>query len=104
TGTGQALVEVPVSVEVEAVPATVDEGSVVDVWVTPQTATTADKLADADLVLDDVVVVKAPKGESSLAPTGTRQIIVGVTADQAKTLGPALGRTSSGRVVITKQG
>jgi hypothetical protein len=100
----QALVEVPVSVEVEEVPATVDEGSVVDVWVTPQTATTADRLADATLVLDDVVVVKAPKGEDTLAPTGTRQIIVGVTADQAEKLGPALGRTSSGRVVITKQG
>jgi hypothetical protein len=100
----QALVEVPVSVEVEAVPATVGEGSVVDVWVTPQTATTAGKLADATLVLDDVVVVKAPRGEDTLAPTGTRQIIVGVTAQQAEELGPALGRTSSGRVVITRQG
>lgn len=103
-GADQALVEVPVSVEVDEVPSTVEEGSVVDVWVTPQTATAADKLADAALVLDDVVVVRAPKGEDTLAPTGTRQIIVGVTADRAQKLGPALGRTSSGRVVITKQG
>lgn len=99
-----ALVEVPVSVDVDEVPATVREGSVIDVWVTPQTATTADKLADADLVLDDVVVVKAPPPGESLAPTGTRQIIVGVARDQAADLGPALGRTSSGRVVITRQG
>ncbi len=103
-GADQALVEVPVSVELDEVPATVREGSVIDVWVTPQTATTADKLADADLVLDDVVVVKAPSPEDSLAPTGTRQIIVGVTRDQAAELGPALGRTSAGRVVITRQG
>jgi hypothetical protein len=103
-GADEALVEVPVSVEVDEVPATVKEGSVVDIWVTPQTATTAEKLADATLVLDDVVVVKAPRGADTLAPTGTRQIIVGVTADQAGKLGPALGRTSAGRVVITKQG
>jgi hypothetical protein len=103
-GGDQALVEVPVSVEVDEVPATVTEGSVVDVWVTPQTATTADRLADATLVLDDVVVVKAPRGQDTLGPGGTRQVIVGVTADRAQKLGPALGRTSSGRVVITKQG
>jgi hypothetical protein len=103
-GADQALVEVPVSVEVDEVPATVAEGSVVDVWVTPQTATTADRLADATLVLDDVVVVKAPSGQDTLGPGGTRQVIVGVTADRAQKLGPALGRTSSGRVVITKQG
>lgn len=103
-GPDQGLVEVPVSVEVQEVPATVKEGSVVDVWVTPRTATTADKLADADLVLDDVVVVKASKAADTLAPTGTRQIIVGLTADQAKQLGPALGSTSSGRVVVTRQG
>ena len=79
------------SVELDEVPATVREGSVVDVWVTPQTATTADRLADADLVLDDVVVVKAPTPEDSLAPTGTRQVIVGVTRDRPAELGPALG-------------
>ena len=103
-GADQALVEVPVSVELDEVPATVREGSVIDVWVTPQTATTADRLADAELVLDDVVVVKSPAPEDTLAPTGTRQVIVGVTREQAAELGPALGRTSAGRVVITRQG
>ena len=102
-GADQALVEVPVSVELDEVPATVREGSVIDVWVTPRSTTTADRLADADLVLDDVVV-KAPTPEDSLAPTGTRQVIVGVTREQAAQLGPALGRTSAGRVVITRQG
>jgi hypothetical protein len=103
-GADRALVEVPVSVELDEVPATVREGSVIDVWVTPQSATTADRLADADLVLDDVVVVKAPTPEDTLAPTGTRQVIVGVTREQAAQLGPALGRTSAGLVVITRQG
>ena len=103
-GAGQALVEVPVSVEVDEVPATVKEGSVVDVWVTPQAAARADKLADATRVLSNVVVVKAAKAADTLSPSGTRQVIVGITADQAERLGPALGRTSSGRVVITKRG
>ncbi len=104
TGAGQALVEVPVPVAVDDVPATVRQGSVVDVWVTPQTATTSDKLADATLVLDDVVVVAAPRAQDSLAPSGTRQVIVGVSRERAGDLGPALGKTSAGHVVITRQG
>lgn len=104
TDADHAMVEVPVSVEVEEVPATVRQGSVVDVWVTPQSATTTDKLTDAQLVLDDVVVVRATEPEDTLSPSGTRQIIVGVPPGQATRLGPALGRTSQGRVVITRQG
>lgn len=100
----ERLVEVPLSVEEDEVPVTVKQGSIVDVWVTPQTATTADKLADATRVLEAVVVVKAPKNSDSLAPSGTRQIIVGVPPDLAAKLGPALGQTSSGHVIITKQG
>lgn len=104
TGIGQALVEVPVPVAVDDVPATVRQGSVVDVWVTPQTTATADKLADATLVLDDVVVVAAPRAQDSLAPSGTRQVIVGMSRDRAGDLGSALGKTSAGHVVITRQG
>ena len=104
SGAERSLVEVPVPVSVDDVPATVRQGSVVDVWVTPQSATAADRLADARLVLDDVVVVAAPRAEDSLAPSGTRQVIVGVTRAQAGDLGSALGQTSAGHVVITRQG
>ena len=101
-GSAQALVQVPLSVDVDAVPATVREGSVVDVWVTPE-ATGSDRLTEATRILDDVVVVRASSEEQSLAPSGTRQIIVGVTQAQADDLGPALGRSATGRVVITRQ-
>ena len=69
----------------------------IDVWVTPQTATTADKLADADLVLDDVVVVKAPRAgaTASRRPAPGRSSSAS-PATQAADLGPALGRTSVG--------
>ncbi|RLV49883.1 hypothetical protein D9V37_08330 [Nocardioides mangrovicus] len=99
-----AVVEVPLSVDVDGLPATVRQGSRVDVWVSPQTATTADQLADATRVLDDVVVVEVPKAVDSLTPTGTRQVIVGVTRAQADDLGQALGSIAAGRVVITRRG
>lgn len=101
-GASQALVQVPLSVDVDAVPATVEEGSVVDVWVTPE-ATGSDRLTEATRILDDVTVVRASREEQSLAPSGTRQIIVGVTSAQADDLGPALGRSAVGRVIITRQ-
>ncbi|GGF56623.1 hypothetical protein GCM10011519_33150 [Marmoricola endophyticus] len=100
------LVEVPLAVEVDAVPATVREGSVVDVWVTPDAASAAGaggRLTEAERILDDVTVVRAARVEDTLAPSGTRQIIVGVTQSQADELGPALGRSAAGHVVITRQ-
>lgn len=102
-GEQAALVEVPVPVGVDDVPVTVRKGSVVDVWVTPQTATTADDLAEATRVLDDVVVVRAPGVADSLAPSGTRQIVVGVDPAKADDLGTALGRLTTGHVVIARQ-
>lgn len=103
-GPRQSLVEVPVSVDVDEVPSTIREGSIVDVWVTPQSAVADRKPSEAVQVLDDVVVVRAAEPGDSLAPSGTRQIIVGVPSDRADDLGPALGRTTQGHVVITRQG
>lgn len=98
------LVEVPVAADLDAVPATVERGSVVDVWVTPKTPATDQKLSRAQLVLDDVVVVSAPRPKPGLAPSGTRQVIVGVDPQHTDELARALGSTTSGHVVITRQG
>lgn len=98
-----SLVEVPVAVDTEAVPATVAAGSVVDVWVTPGASGEVDR-AESVLVFDDVVVVAAPRSESALGPGSTRQVIVGVGPGQEDGLGTALARAASGTTVVTKQG
>ncbi len=100
-GTSRHLVEVPLRVDVDDVPVTVREGSTVDVWVAPRDAVPGDRLR-ARLVLSGVVVVRLSRVGSSLAPETSRQVIVAVAPD--KPLGDALGATSTGRVVITRQG
>lgn len=97
------MIEVPVTVAAEAVPATVRTGSVVDVWVTPEGQGDAESVESA-LVFDDVVVVAAPRTGGALGPTATRQIIVGVGSADEDGLAAALARVSIGTTVVTKQG
>ncbi|MCW2818234.1 MAG: hypothetical protein JWR42_1021 [Marmoricola sp.] len=101
--TGTDLVEVPVSVAEDDLPATVRQGSVVDVWVTPE-VTTGTGGVRATRVLTDVTVVAVPRATDSLAPRATRQVIVGVPTDRAAGLGEALGGISDGRVVVARKG
>jgi hypothetical protein len=101
---GEDLVEVPVSVVSDDLPATVRQGSVVDVWVTPKVSSVAGSKVKAVPVLSDVVVVAVPRTSAGLAPQTTRQVIVGVPADRAGELGFALGGMADGRVVIARKG
>jgi len=101
---GKDLVEVPVSVVSDDLPATVRQGSVVDVWVTPKVSSVAGAKVKAAPVLSDVVVVAVPRTSAGLAPQTTRQVIVGVPADRAGGLGGALGGMADGRVVIARKG
>ncbi len=103
-GSGPKLVEVPVSVLSDDLPATVRQGSVVDVWVTPKVSSVASAKVRAVPVLTDVVVVAVPRGSDGLAPQATRQVIVGVPAARTDDLGAALGGISDGRVVIARKG
>jgi hypothetical protein len=98
------LVEVPISVVSDDLPATVRQGSVVDVWVAPKVSSVAGARAKAVAVLTDVVVVAVPSTSDSLAPETTRQVIVGVPAARTADLGTALGSMSDGRVVIARKG
>lgn len=102
-----ALVEVPLSVAPDDLPASVGRGVVVDVWVTPKVAAAGDERARARLALDDVVVLAVPESADALAPSATQQVIVGVDAGQADgpdgQLADALGQLADGRVVITRQ-
>ncbi len=107
--TGRAagdLVEVPLSVPSDGVPATVRVGSVVDVWVAPDRATVPageTPAGRAVLVFDDVTVVAVPRAASALGPTATRQVIVGVGSRLQAALPRALGRLSRGSVLLTRQ-
>jgi hypothetical protein len=102
--TGADLVEVPISVVSDDLPATVRQGSVVDVWVAPKVAAVGGAKVKAVLVLTDVVVVAVPRTSDTLAPQTTRQVIVGVPAERSDDLGVALGGISDGRVVIARKG
>lgn len=96
------FVEVPLSVGLDAVPAAVRDGSIVDVWVTPASRT--GKVAGAaQLVFERVVVVDAPRSGGGLGPGSTRQIIIGLPEDRQATLAEAIASTASGVVVVTKQ-
>lgn len=98
------LVEVPISVASDDLPATVRQGSTVDVWVSPDVAAVGGGTVKAVKVLTDVVVVAVPGAADTLAPQATRQVIVGVPADRSEDLGAALGGISDGRVVIARKG
>ena len=97
------LVEVPLSVAPDDVPASVLQGAVVDVWVTPKVAEAGETRARARLALDDVVVVAVPAAGDSLAPRTTQQVIVGVDEGRAGDLADALGQLADGRIVLTRQ-
>ena len=101
---GADLVEVPISVLSDDLPATVTQGSVVDVWVSPKVSAVGQSRVKAVLVLTDVVVVAVPRTSEGLAPQTTRQVIVGVAKSGAANLGAALGGLSDGRVVIARKG
>jgi hypothetical protein len=107
TQTRSALVEVPLSVAPDDLPASVGRGAVVDVWVTPKVAAPGEDRARARLALDDVVVLAVPDRRDGLAPSTTRQVIVGVDAAQADgpngDLADALGQLADGRIVLTRQ-
>jgi Flp pilus assembly protein CpaB len=96
-------VEVPLSVATDDLPATVSRGSVVDVWVVPDVEHGADAGGRARIVLPGVTVLRLADRADSLAPRATRQVIVSVPADDDR-LAAALGRTTSGRLVLVRRG
>jgi hypothetical protein len=100
-GAATAVVEVPVAVPSEAVPASVRAGEVVDVWVTPDGD---GGVTRAVLVLEGVRVVSAPRSGSALGPSTTRQVVVGVPADEQGVLASALARLATGSAVLVKRG
>lgn len=96
-GSGEPLVEVPLSIARGDLPGTVRTGSVVDVWVAREEGD-----RPARLLLDDVRVVGLPAPADSLAPEATRQLIVGVP-EGTEGLADVLGSVGQGRLVVTQR-
>ena len=99
----EGLTEVPIWAPAEVIPASVEPGSLVDVWVTPTPGADA-RTAGSVLVLDDVVVIAVPRGEDSFGPGGNRQVLVGVADGAAPEVGQAIAAAKDDRIVITRQG
>jgi hypothetical protein len=95
------LLEVPIWAPSDAIPASVGPGSTVDVWVTPAAGA---RSSGARLVLDDVVVIAAPRSDASFSPTGNRQVLVGVRDGDDPGIGLALAAAKDDRVAIIRQG
>lgn len=91
--------EVPLSVGVDDVPVTVATGSVVDVWVLPDSGP-----GHARRVLSGVTVLRLAGAGDSLAPRATRQVVIGLPGNGGPALEEALGRIAGGRVLLTRQG
>ena len=98
------VVEVPVSVATDDLPATVGLGSTVDVWVAPGVSTVSQRRPKAVRVLREVQVVAVPRARQGLGPQTTRQVIVGLPTARSGELETALGSMSGGRVIIARIG
>lgn len=107
TGAGPSAVEVPLSIPAEGVPGTVRPGSVVDVWVNPDPnlapVRSATDPADSSLVFEGVTVLAVSRSGGALGPSTTRQVIVGVAAEQEETLPAALAEIARGSVVLVRR-
>lgn len=103
------VIEVPITVEPGQVPPSVGAGSIVNVWVTGESfggesLDGSEPAPEAVVVLEEVVVIEAPRPADAFGASGERQLVIGVPADQAPELAAALSAAASGRVVITRQG
>ncbi|MEZ5092116.1 hypothetical protein [Nocardioides sp.] len=91
------LLSVPVSVPRLSVPPDVAPGSVVDVWVTVESASGR---SQARPLLTGVVVLSAPPAADGFGATGDRQLVLGVSPDDEQALGKTLAAAGDAGLTI----
>ncbi len=96
------LVELPIALASDAVPATLRTGELVDVWVTLDQE--SGQVPRAVRVLEQVRVVAAPRSGGALGPSATRQVVVGLPAEAEGRLGSALAQLAAGSAVMVRRG
>jgi hypothetical protein len=99
---GGAAFEVPVVVDDTGAPGDLRAGDVVDVWVAPPEG--VDGAQEATRVLTRVPVVAATRSAGPFGDAATRQVLLGLEADASALLGPVLGQTAAGSVVLVRHG
>jgi hypothetical protein len=108
SATGSGLVELPIAVDPEQVPPSVEAGAVVDVYLVGATSGTGakgDPGAAADgPVLAAVTVVEAPPIAESFGTTGKRQLVVAVQETDATGFFEALGRYDAPVLTVVRRG
>lgn len=93
-GTTAGSVELPVAVDSEQVPPSVQPGSVVDLY-----------LAGRGAVLTEVTVVDAPVPDATFgSTTGHRQLVVTVPSADAASFLAALGRAREPQLTVVRRG
>ena len=101
------LVEVPIAVEPEQVPSSVEAGSVVDVYVVaapdPEAEVTAPEPAGGP-ALAAVTVVDAPAPEESFGTTGRRQLVLAVPEADAAPFFALLGSYDTAVLTVVRRG
>ncbi len=96
------LVQLPVPVDTHRVPPSVFAGSVVDVFLLPSDGGRCP--AGCAPVLEGVTVVSASSADDGFGTTGQRQLVLGVTDDEARDFIAAHGTLDSPTVTVVRRG
>jgi len=96
-GDESGLVELPVGVPIESVPASLEVGDLVDVWVTAR----GSELSVS--VLSEVPVLALPLKGDSMSSGAERQVVLGLDRANVDLLPEALAQLADGTVVLTSR-
>lgn len=101
------LVDVPIAVEPEQVPPSVEAGAIVDVYVVagpdPEAEPGAPSVSDGP-ALEGVTVVDAPALADSFGTTGRRQLVLAVPEADAAPFFALLGRYDTAVLTVVRRG
>jgi hypothetical protein len=100
------LRQVPVSVAPDQVPAQVDVGDVVDVYVRPGTRSGCQEssVCDGRAALSGVTVLDAPAADDAFGSDGTRMLVLGMTGAEAQGFFRLLASTDDAALTIVGRG
>lgn len=114
------LLQVPIAVDAEQVPGSVESGSVVDIYLVPSSATGSSATGStaggpksgarpggsslAEPALSAVTVVEAPALDEGFAATGKRQLVLAVDEDGARRFFGLLGSLDSPVITVVRRG
>jgi hypothetical protein len=106
SATGTDTVEVPIAVDAEQVPPSVESGAVVDVYLVPSVPPSDKSPAStgAEPALAAVTVVDAPRLEDTFGTSGKRQLVLAVAEKDARRFFALLGTTDSPVITVVRRG